>query len=169
MGPSVEREITSGNTQRPLRKVPYPVVLIALFQFFKSGFLLYLFLQFWHAYSAWAAEGRPYDSAFLDSFFMILFPALSVVYVVIGWGLLKLRPWARGFLIGAIICTWVAGKYGSHLSLDVLFFSNGMNLGHQRLATIFCVFLLDLFVFCTLVFYPDIAKTFAEKDNDDLL
>jgi hypothetical protein len=169
MDPAIEREITSGNTQRPLRKAPYPVVLIALFQFFKSGFLLYLFLQFCHGYSARAVAGRPYDSAFLDSIFMILFPALSVVYVVIGWGLLKLRPWARGFLIGAIICTWVGGRYGSHLSLDVLFFSNGMNLGQQRLSTIFCVFLLDLFVFCTLVFYPDIAKTFDQREDKDLL
>lgn len=96
---------------------------------------------------------------------MIVFPALSIAYVVIGWGLLRLRSWARGFLIGAIICTWVGGRYGSHLSLDTLLFSNGVNLGHQRLSTIFLVFLLDAFVFCTLVFYPDIAKTFGEKES----
>jgi hypothetical protein len=169
VNPAVETETATKNAQRTRRKPPYLVVLIALFQFFKSGFLLYLFLRFWHDYLAWAAAGRPYDSFLPDSFFMILFPALSVVYVVIGWGLLKLRPWARGFLIGAIICTWIGGRYGSHLSLDILFFSNGMNLGHQRLSTIFCVFLLDLFVFCSLVFYPDIAKTFGQREDEDLL
>jgi hypothetical protein len=162
---------TNGNAQRPARSVPYPVVLIALFQFFKAGFLLYLFLQFCHGYSAWAGSGRPpspFLQDFLDKPFIILFPALSVVFVVIGWGLLALQDWARKFLIGAIICTWIGGRFGNHLSLDALFFSNGVDLRHQHYQVLICIFLLDLFVFGSLVFYPDIAKTFGEKEDESL-
>ena len=150
------------------KSVPYPIIPIALFQFLKAGFLFYLFLQFWHGYSGWAASGRP-DTPFLQNFldkpFIVLFPALSVVFVAIGWGLLNLKAWARGYLIGAIICTWIGGRFGSHLSLDALFFSNGVDLRHQHFQTLVCVFLLDLFVFSILVFYPDIAKTFGEKEG----
>jgi hypothetical protein len=167
---AVEPQAT-GNAQRSKRSVPYPVILIALYQFFKAGFLLYLFLRFWIGYSGWAASGRP-DSPFLQGFldepFIVLFPVLSVVFVVIGWGLLNLRAWARGFLIGAIICTWLGGRYGNHLSLDALFFSNGVDLRHQHYQVLICVFLLDLLVFGSLVFYPDIAKTFGEKEGGNL-
>jgi hypothetical protein len=167
---AVERE-TTGNAQRPRRSVPYPIILIAIFQFFKAGFLLYVFVHFWHGYSAWAASGRPntpFLQNFLDTPFIVLFPALSIVFVVIGWGLLNLKAWARGFLIGAIICTWIGGRFGNHLSLDALFFSNDVNLRHQHFQTLVCVFLLDLFVFGSLVFYPDIAKTFGEKEGENL-
>jgi hypothetical protein len=161
------------NSQPPTRRPPYPVILIALFQFFKSEFLLYLFLQFWHGYSTWAAAGRPYQSDFLQSFlgrpFIIVFPVASIAFIVIGWGLLRLKAWARGFLIGAILCTWIGGKFGSHLSLNALFFSKDVDLGHLGLPTILFVFLIDLFVFCSLVFYPDIAKTFGEKEDQDIL
>jgi hypothetical protein len=105
---------------------------------------------------------------FLDKPFIILFPALSVVFVVIGWGLLALHDWARKFLIGAIICTWIGGRFGNHLSLDALFFSNGVDLRHQHYQVLICIFLLDLFVFGSLVFYPDIAKTFGEKEDESL-
>jgi hypothetical protein len=82
---AVERG-TTGGAQRPTRSVPYPIILIAIFQFFKAGFLLYLFVKFWHGYSGYAASGGP-DSPFLQNFletpFIVLFPALSVVFVVI--------------------------------------------------------------------------------------
>lgn len=164
---AVEREAT-GNAQRSRRSVPYPVILIALFQFFKAGFLLYLFLPFWRGYSGWAASGRPAGPLLqnlFDKSFIVLFPALSVVLVVIGWGLLSLKDWARKLLIVAIICTWIRGRF----SLDVLFFSNSVDLRHQHYQVLVCVFLLDLFVFGSLVFYPDIAKTFGEKEDEGLL
>lgn len=162
-----ERE-TTGDAQRSRRSVPYPIILIALFQFFKAGFLLYLFLPFWHGYSGWAASGRPAGPSFqnlLDKSFIVLFPALSVVLVVIGWGLLSLKDWARKLLIVAIICTWIRGRF----SLDALFFSNSIDLRHQPYQVLVCCFLLDLFVFGSLVFYPDIAKTFGEKQGENLL
>jgi hypothetical protein len=163
---------TTGNARRPTRSVPFPIVLIAVFQFVKAGFLLYLFLQFWRGYSGWDASGRP-DSPFLRGFldtpFIILFPVLSVVFVVVGWGLLNLRAWARKFLIGTIICIWIGSRYGNHLSLDALFFSNSVNLRHERLEIWIGVFLLDFFVFCSLVFYPDIAKTFGEKEGEEII
>jgi hypothetical protein len=164
---AVEREAT-GNAQQPRRSVPFPVILIALFQFFKAGFLLYLFLPFWHDYSGWAASGRPagpFLQNLFDKSFIVLFPALSVVLVVIGWGLLSLKDWARKLLIVAIICTWIRGRF----SLDALFFSNSVDLRHQHYQVLVCVFLLDLFVFGSLVFYPDIAKTFGEKEDESLL
>ncbi|HEY1581262.1 MAG TPA: hypothetical protein VGF82_29690 [Terracidiphilus sp.] len=161
------------NAQQSARKPPYPVILIALFQFFKAGFLGLLFVRFWRGFSGWASSGRqatgPFLQSFLDQPFVILFPVLSVLFVVIGLGLLNRRAWARKFLIGAIICTWIGGRFGSHLSLDALFFSNGIDLRQEHLPTIFCAFILDLFVFCTLVFYPDIAKTFGEKEDQDFL
>ena len=168
---AVERG-TTGGAQRPTRSVPYPIILIAIFQFFKAGFLLYLFVKFWHGYSGYAASGGP-DSPFLQNFletpFIVLFPALSVVFVVIACGLLGLKPWARGFLIGAIICTWIGGRFGNHLSLDALFFGNSVVLRHHHFQVLLCVFLLDFFVFGSLVFYPDIAKTFGEKEGESLL
>jgi hypothetical protein len=159
---------TTGNAQLRTRSVPYPIILIALFQFFKGGFLFYLFFQFWHGYSGWAASGRPaspFLQDFVDKPFIILFPVLSVVFVVIGWGLLALQDWARKLLIVAIICTWIRGRF----SLDALFFSNSADLRHQHFQVLVCVFLLDLFVFGSLVFYPDIAKTFGEKEDESLL
>lgn len=171
----VGRQNASDNPPTRTRRPPYPVILIALFQFFKGGFLLYVFARFWHGYLGWAASGRPYESGFLEDLlnrpFMILLPVLSVVFVVIGFGLLSLREWARAFLIGAIICTWFgATRFGSdfilRFSLDALFFTDGVDSHHQHLAIIACVFLLDLFVFGSLVFYPDIAKTFGEKEDD---
>ena len=156
-----------GNAQRSTRSVPYPIILIALFQFFKAGYLLYLSHHFWHGYSGWAASGRP-DGPFLqdlvDEPFIVLFPVLSVVFVVIGCGLLSLKDWARKFLIGAIICTWIRARW----SLDALFFSNGVDLRHQHVQVLVCIFLLDFFVFGSLVFYPDIAKTFGEKEGENL-
>ena len=163
---------TTGHAQRPTRPIPFPIILIALFQFFKAGFLLYLFVKFWHGYSGYAAPGgpdSPFPQNFLETPFIVLFPALSVVFVVIGWGLLGLKAWARGFLIGAIICTWIGSRSGNHLSLDALFFSNSVILRHHHFQVLLCVFLLDFFVFGSLVFYPDIAKTFGEKEGEGLL
>lgn len=163
---AAERE-TTGNAQQPTRFVPYPIILIALFQFFKAGFLLYLFVPFWHDYLGWAASGRPADPLLQDLFdksFIVLFPALSVVLVVIGFGLLSLKDWARKLLIMAIICTWIRARF----SLDALFFSDSVDLRHQHYHVLVCVFLLDFFIFGSLVFYPDIAKTFGEKEGENL-
>jgi hypothetical protein len=161
---AVEREAT-GNAQRPRKSVPYPIILIALFQFFKAGYLLYLFHHFWRGFSGWSASGNsPFPRDFLDGPWIVLFPALSVVLVVIGCGLLSLQGWARKLLIVAIICTWIRGGF----SLDALFFSNSVDLRHQHYQVLVCVFLLDLFVFGCLVFYPDIAKTFGEREGENL-
>src|ERR1700751_2652154 len=114
----VEGQSASNDPAMRARRPPYPVVLIAFFQFFKAGFLLYVFGRFWHGYLGWAASGRPYDSDFLQNFldrpFMILLPVLSVVFSATGLGLLNLRAWARGLLIGAVIRTWFGvARFGS--------------------------------------------------------
>jgi hypothetical protein len=158
---------TSDSGQRTTRTASYPIVVIALFQFLKAGFLFYMFLQFWHGFAGWVASGRPGESLFLRSFldrpFVILFPVLSVAFVVIGWGLLTLRNWARGVLLATIVGTWVGGRYGGHLSLDALIFGDNVDLRHAHFGTLICLFFLDLFVFCCLAFYPDIAKTFGQR------
>jgi hypothetical protein len=167
---AAEQDFLSKSPHPVSRKPPWPIVFIALFQFFKAGYLLYLSTVFWKTYSLWAAAGRPGNSSFLQIFlnspFLVLLPAFSIAFIVIGWGLLRLQDWARKILILAIVCTWIGSRHGSHPSLDAFLFQNSIDLSHVRFGTTFCVLLLDLLVFCCLVFYPDIAKTFGEPTND---
>lgn len=159
-----EREISVQDGPQPVsRKPPWPIVLIAVFQFVKAGYLLYLSVIFWNAYSAWVAAGRPetpFLKSFLDNPFIVLFPVLAIGFVVLGFGLFQLRRWARQWLLWNTVICWADGGF----SFSGLFFGDTVVIRHWHMHTVICVFLLDLFVFCCLAFYPDITKTVSDSD-----
>lgn len=143
---------------------PVPVTLVALFQLFKAGFLSVIFLRAWQAHLSWTASGQSGDDPLAQQITadpsVLLLPLMVIVYVVFGVGLWKLQNWARKNLVLMILLCWLNGG----LSFNGFLFGKSIWMNEWNRQTLVAVFVLDLLVFCCLVYYPDIKKAFAERD-----
>ncbi len=149
---------------RPRMSRPVPVTLVALFQFFKAGFLSLIFWRAWQAHLSWMASGRsggdPLAQKITADPSVLLLPLIVIVYVVFGLGLWKLQNWARKNLVLMILLCWLNGG----LSFNGFLFGKSIWMNEWNRQTLAAVFVLDLLVFCCLVFYPAVKKAFAERD-----
>jgi hypothetical protein len=85
---------------------------------------------------------------------------MTIVFIVFGWGLWTLQNWARENLIGMILLCWLCGG----ISFNGFLFGEGIVMDDWSRQTLVCALILDLTVFCCLVFYPDVRKAFGERD-----
>jgi hypothetical protein len=155
---------TVGQANFARKRRPVPITLVALFQFFKAGYLLFIFWEAWMAHLSWTARELPAEDPFVqqlikDPLFLLL-PLVAIGSIAFGWGLWQLQKWARNYLMFLIAFGWAEGGFSFN---NYLFGGNLIMPVWQRRTTL-CVFLLDLFVFCCLAFYPEVGKAFGERD-----
>ena len=96
-----------------------------------------------------------------------LTPIASAYAVIVGWGLLSLRAWARrlamltsgitsALWIRYLVLNWVIS--GSDLSTHVHTLDS--NFARESVGMLI---LVDAFVFCCLTLYPDVTEAFADR------
>jgi len=141
-----------------------PVTLVALFQFFKAGFLSLIFWRAWQAHLSWTAAGQSGDDPFAQKITadpsVLLLPLMAIVFIVFGFGLWFLQDWARRTLVFMILLCWLNGG----ISFNGLLFGQSVLMNEWNRQALLSVFMVDLLVFCCLVFYPDVKRAFAERD-----
>lgn len=170
VSPTLEMPPKEERTIPQRRKRPVVVTLIALLQFFRSGFILLVVLSTWlipdaHLYSRLDVKVLTYIFARQNPsspiLIMTIMPLIAVYLSAIGLGLLFLKKWARNALIatsGMTVLLWVRR------------FMFDWALGNATLATtlqqqtIFIVIAIDGLVFCCLAMYPDVAAAFGRRD-----
>jgi hypothetical protein len=137
---------------------PFQVVLIAVFQFLKAGFLLFV-----AGYLLVAPESLPHSAEFSQVLTIaahgkdltgILVPAFGFYLIYIGVALLLLRKRTRRNLaISSVITICV--------SLDRLGIFGDTSLTSQfDRETLYILILTDLAVYIYLAFHPEINRTF---------
>jgi hypothetical protein len=156
----------SARPLKALRIRPHAVTAIALFQFARAGLIL-LF-----ALSKWLEPNARLDSR-LDTKILvyiaarqnassILLPLSAIFVAAVGWGLWRLKTWARTTLIttsGVTVFLW-----SRRFAFDWAIGSNTLQSTAQ-VQTIYAVILIDLLIFCCLSFYPDVADAFGKQDS----
>jgi hypothetical protein len=102
------------------RKLPFLVVLVALYELAKVGFFVWVFLKCWDAQgSEFPAFGDVHNPLFEPPYFFF-FPLLALFHVVLAVGLLCLQNWARAASALLLIFTipwWLLETGGGHTSL----------------------------------------------------
>src|ERR1700691_5098724 len=87
----------------PRTNRPVPVILVALFQFFKAGFLSLIFWRAWQDHLSWVASGQsgndPLAQRISEDPSILLLPLMAIVFIVFGLGLWTLQNWARRTLV----------------------------------------------------------------------
>jgi hypothetical protein len=90
----------------PLKRKSGAVAVIALYQVLKAGFFLYLFQLILSNHEAKAALGADSQTPMSSDPYLALLPLVSLVLLLIGWGIWRLRNWARlspGLLLGMFV------------------------------------------------------------------
>jgi hypothetical protein len=131
------------------RKRPILVTLIAIYQFFIGSVGLVYFARIWITF------GGNVRDVLIDNPFSFATPVFSVIAFVIGAGVWRLQPWARHFLIGTTGLAFVRGL--TRHTTGALVFRNE--------ATIVPFIAIDLLIWLTLMYYPDVSLAFGEKDE----
>jgi hypothetical protein len=147
---------------------PWPVTLIAVFQFSKSAFLFVLVALVWRsAGMQWGSNtfwGMAYIASHGGGAASFLTPLLATYAGIVGIGLWRLQKWARNLLMvtsGVSAIRWL--RYfainwtisGTELSRHV----QSLNSEFQR-QTVYVLVFLDAFVFLCLAFFPGVADAF---------
>jgi hypothetical protein len=139
---------------------PFQVVLIAMLQFAKGGFLLVAaaFLKF-------SPNSLPHPEAFSQMLYIaargkelngILVPAFGLYLIYIGIQLLRLRRATRRNLA-------ISSALTIALSLQRLgIFGESNMTSHFDRQTLYIIILLDLTVYIYLTFHPEITKAFNQ-------
>jgi hypothetical protein len=150
---------TSDEQPQIARPRPFPVTLIALFEFSIAAFLLYIFIGALAVHAANHASSI-HDLILDDPDTMtFIMPASIAFHMAVGWGLWALKEWARLARIGlSIVNPWNYWQWGSFYVIECI------PKRHPEPRTAYVVIFVDLLILCCLAFYPDIAKTFGCRD-----
>ncbi|MGA7244072.1 MAG: hypothetical protein WBX19_12860 [Terracidiphilus sp.] len=147
------------------KRPPVPVFLVALFQFLKAGFLLFLLLKLWGFGAALNDPDKTLFGEVIMGGATAILIGGAVYFSLSALGLLRLERSARRKLMWNILAGWLV--FG--MSFSGIFFGEGPFIGTWQTRTLICAFLLDSFLYCCLAFYPDVAKAFGDKDETDFL
>lgn len=145
---------------------PFPVTLIALFQFFRAALVICIvasILAFpdWHLDSrlelkalTYLVAQKPLPSGLLS---LVILPALGIYFLVVGTALWRLQKWARNLLLtttGLTAFLWMRRfVFDSILGDTTVIDPTARHL-------VYAVVMLDILIFCCLAFYPDVAEAF---------
>ena len=154
--------IHPGFNSRPER--PVPLTVIAYFQFAKAAFLLGVaaLLQLFPD----AVRSMPllpfllYAAAHGRDTHGYLLPVVGVFIAIVGYGLWRLKPWARRSVIastGLMLVVWAHRFYVDEI--------DGISTLKTPLEqkTVAMVLFLDAVVFLYMVAYDDIPRAFGKK------
>jgi len=141
---------------------PVPVKWVAGFQTFKAAYLLFLFVKSMILFRAFPGPGAVSGEQLLSDLLILLLPAAALYSLALGWGLWRLRPWARRILLLAIVNCWMIGA----VSWNGLFFGSAIFLGDLNCRALAGVLVLDLLVYGCLQWYPGVSEAFGARDDD---
>jgi hypothetical protein len=158
-------------TVRPrLRRRPLAITLIALFQFARAGFILFVAVSTWlapdaHLSSRLEIRVLTYVAARHNlpspALIPVVLPIIAALPFALGCGLWFLKKWARNTLMitsGTTALLWIR------------YFAFDWALGDSILKTelqrqiVYSVISLDAMVFCCLAFLPDVSEAFGQKE-----
>ncbi len=124
-------------------KRPFPVTLVALVQFLKAGFLLFLALEVCGFGTAFTAKDVTTLGLIIACVLMAVLIGLAAYVGTNGLGLWRLERAARRTLMWNIAAGWLI--YG--VSLGGMFFGESPFIGSWTNRTLISVFLLDTFLY----------------------
>jgi len=140
---------------------PFPLVLIASFQFLKAGFLIGVAALLWIA-----PEMLPHSSTFSQMLFIaahgkdisgFLVPFFGLYVAYVGYGLSMMRPsFRRNLAISSAITIAVS------LQRLGLFGESSMTSQVDR-QTLYILILIDLTIYIYLAYHPEIASSFERQ------
>jgi len=102
------------------RKLPFLVVLVALYQLAKAGFFGWVFLKCWDAQGGQFPPFGDVRNPLFESPYFFLYPLLGLFCVVLAFGLLALQNWARAasaLLLIIAVPWWLLQTSGGHTSM----------------------------------------------------
>lgn len=143
---------------------PFPVTVIAGFQFLKASFLFGVaaMLQFFPD----AVRSMPllpfllYAAAHGRDTHGFLLPVVGFFIVIVGYGLWKLKPWARRSLIastGLMMVVWAVRFFEDKVDGIVT-----LKTPYEQ-KTVTMVLFLDAVIFLYMVAYDDIPRAFGKR------
>jgi hypothetical protein len=135
---------------------PFSITLVSGFQFFKAIYLVFFFAKSWKVLLAFPVPGKIDAEGLFRYLFLLMLPVAAVYSLVIGWGLWRLRGWARRLLISAIVNCWMIGT----ASFNGPLFGGGILPANWQNRTLICVLLVDLLVYGCLAWYPGVSEAF---------
>lgn len=140
---------------------PFPVVLIASFQFVKAGFLIGVAAFLWLA-----PDSLPNSIAFSQMLFIAahgrdisgyLIPIFGAYVAYVGYGIYVMLPSARRTLA-------VSSAITIAVSLQRLGIFGGTGvIGQLDRETLYILILLDLAIYIYLAFHPEVVRTFESR------
>ena len=139
---------------------PVQVVLIAIFQFMKGGFLLGVAAYLW-----FAPDALPHTEAFTQMLFIaahgrdlsgVLVPVFGVYVIYIGIGLMRLwKSVRRNLALSSAITICVS------LQRLGVFGESNMTSNMDR-QTLYIIIFIDFVIYIYLAFHPEITRSFRE-------
>jgi hypothetical protein len=152
-------QAASVHLQQRVRRRPFGVTLIALYEFLLIGLIIY---GVWAAFAAHFARssgtaGRdPLDEYFSEIFIFV--PLSLICHLVAGAGLWFQSPTGRIMRMGISYFNVICYLWGK-----VFFVFESLPNQHPSLLTAFWVLSLDILIFCYLEFYPGIKEQFGRR------
>ena len=156
---------------------PFPVTLIAIFQFLRAlailliGLSMWVFPSFdldsymWIRAVAYLASRRPLPPAMIGPFVL---PLVAVAIAWIGFGLWRMQKWARNTSMvasGATVALWTRYLLFSSMvgRSEIEVVGGYVPISNSALSVVYCLVLIDLLIFCCLAFYPDVGTAFENR------
>jgi len=164
LDPQRMRESAAGSIPKITKGLPFPIVLVALFQFLKAGLLLFLAYTFTGYGAAFTTNDMTVFGLVIFCGAMALLGGGALYFAAIGVKLLRLEKSARRTLMWNILAGWLL--FG--VSFNGLFFGEGPFIDSWKGRSLICVLVLDVFLYCCLVFYPGVAEAFGEQGDADI-
>ncbi len=140
---------------------PFSVSLVAGFQVFKAGFLLLYFAQSWRILLAFPKPGKIDDISLFRYVFILSLPVVAIYSLAIGYGLWRMRRWARQALMITIINCWMIGS----VSFNGPLLGAGIFMDNWETEALIGALILDLLIYGCLAWYPGVADAFGESSS----
>ena len=151
--------------QKARKTPPYPVVLVALCQFLKAGFLLFLLLKVCDLGGVFNSNDQTAIGQVMMYGIMAVLVGGALYFSNSGYRLLRLEKSARRQLMWNIVAGWLL--FGT--SMNGILFGQGPFISAWPNRILISVLVLDLFLYCCLAFYPNVAESFGDNNESDLL
>ena len=153
------------------RMRPYPITLIALFQFLGAGLVLLVVMSTWLSPETHLASRKDIQTLIFivtrhnlvpEILIPYIMPLVAAYLIATGWGLWQLQKWSRHILMGTsglTVLLWLRA-----------FLVREWAFGEQILQnpwarqTVYTIILLNALIFGCLTLYPDVAQAFKEEE-----
>lgn len=165
VGPVSKQLINSEHVQRRRAKPPGPVMLVALFQFAKAAVILSLVVALWRTGEQLSDKSQFSVGQLLLDIGLAVLVAIAGAWLRNGIGLLRLDKASRRRVMWNIVAGW--SLYG--ISFTGMFFGQSPFVSSWPFRILGGVLLVDLFLYCCLAYYPDVARAFGDTNDTDFL